>query len=119
MTTPRRFKAGDRFQIDGIWYRLIPGRKGPSDLRLEWYMPVMKWRAVTLDHAALILDAISDNENVLYPPPAAGGGKVVQFVRQVFREGWGKAVYQLQMERDLKHNGELYPPSAKPGDRTS
>jgi len=104
----RRFKAGDTFKVDGIWYRLVPGRKDPDDLRLDWASPGWSWRPVSLDHVALIIDAISDNENVLYPPPAAGGGYVWKFVKQALRDGWRKAVYDLQLERDLKHYPKLF-----------
>ena len=46
-----------------------PGRKASGDLRLDWRW-VTDWRPVErLDHVALIVDAIADNENVLYRPP--------------------------------------------------
>lgn len=106
----RRFKAGDQFRVEDIWYRLVPGHKGPDDLRLEWASAGFAWRPVTLDHVGIIVDAIGDNENVLYPPPASGNAKVVKFVRQVFAEGWRKAVYDLQVERDHRHHRELFEP---------
>jgi hypothetical protein len=104
----RRFKSGEQFQHDGIWYRLVPGRKGRGDLRLEWASAGFPWRPVTLDHVAIIVDAIADNENVLYPPPAAGGGYVWKFLRQVLREGWRPAVHDLQLQRDRKNHPELF-----------
>jgi hypothetical protein len=98
VTEPRRFHDGDRFDLPPHQYRLRLGRKGPGDLVLEWRW-VTDWRPVELDHVALILDAISDNENVLYPPPAAGGGKVWAFVRTVFKCGWVQARHDLHLER--------------------
>lgn len=94
----RRFKAGDQFVIDCMEYRVVSGRKAPGDLALEW-RPVMPWQRVTLDHVALIVDAIADNENVLHPYPELGGGKVYTFVRQALKEGWMKARWQLHIER--------------------
>jgi hypothetical protein len=82
-------------------YRLRFGTKGVDDLKLEW-RHVSDWRPVELDHVALIVDAIADNENVLYPPPAAGGGKVWAFVRCAFRDGWLVARCQLHEERARK-----------------
>ena len=96
--TGRRFHDGETFEIPPLQYRLVRGRKGPDDLRLDWRW-VTDWRPVELDHVALIVDAIADNENILYPPPAAGGGKVYQLVRQALREGWRKARHDLHLER--------------------
>jgi hypothetical protein len=96
-------------------YRLLPGKKGRGDLRLDWRYSddagrISPWRPVELDHVALILDAIADNENVLYPFPAAGGGKVYQFVRRALKDGWQKANYCLHLERDKKHDPHLFKP---------
>jgi hypothetical protein len=58
-----------------------------------------EWRPVELDHVALILDAIADNERELYPPPAAGNAYVTRFVRVVFRDGWRAARDELHRQR--------------------
>ena len=79
-------------------YRLVRGRKGPNDLVLQWRY-LGDWRPVELDHVAVIVDAIADNENVLYPPPARGGAKVYGFVRQALKDGWRPAVHDLHLER--------------------
>jgi hypothetical protein len=97
----RRFEAGDHFVIPPMEYRLVHGAKHPDDLRLDWRY-VTDWRPVELDHVALIVDAIADNENVLYPPPAHGGGKVYAFVRTALREGWRRARVQLHTDRAEK-----------------
>jgi hypothetical protein len=114
MTTSRRFHAGDTFRIPPMDYRLVQGKKGTGDLRLDWRYNddcgrVSPWRPVELDHVALILDAIADNENYLYPPPAAGGAYVTRFVRTTFREGWSKARAELhlqRMQKDMRARGE-------------
>jgi hypothetical protein len=99
MTGPeRRFRLGDTFEIAPMQYRLVRGSKHPDDLRLDWRWTT-EWRPVELDHVALIVDAIADNENVLYPPPAAGGAKVVQFVIAALRHGWRTARHDLHLER--------------------
>lgn len=113
MSEERRFRAGGPFKVDGIWYRLIQGEKGPDDLRLDWYVPngdsqKLAWRPVTLDHVFLIVDAIADNENYLFEWPAAGGDYVRRYVMKALKEGYRKAIYDLQMERDLKHHPELF-----------
>lgn len=111
----RRFRAGDVFHIPPMDYRLAPGKKGVHDLRLDWRYHddagrISPWRPVELDHVALILDAIADNENFLYPPPAAGGAYVTRFVRTVFRDGWAKARAELhlqRMQKDMRLCGAL------------
>jgi hypothetical protein len=34
--TDRRFHEGDEIDLPPMQYRLVHGRKGPKDLRLEW-----------------------------------------------------------------------------------
>jgi hypothetical protein len=112
--TERRFHAGETFRIPPMEYRLERGKKGVDDLRLDWRYSdddgrISPWRPVELDHVALILDAIADNENILYPPPASGGAYVTRFVRTVFREGWCKARTELhlqRMQKDMRARGE-------------
>jgi hypothetical protein len=109
----RRFQAGEAYRIPPMEYRIVNGKKGPGDLRLDWRYSddegrISPWRPVELDHVALIVDVIADNENYLYPPPAAGGAYVVRFVRTAFKEGWRKARHDLhlqRMQKDLRQCG--------------
>jgi hypothetical protein len=96
--TERRFHVGETFEIPPMQYRCVRGAKHPDDIRLDWRW-MTEWRPVELDHVALIVDALADNENVLYPPPAAGGAKVVQFVLCALRQGWQQARHDLHLER--------------------
>ncbi len=106
MSDERRFRAGGAFRIPPMDYRLEPGKKGPGDLRLDWRYNdddgTSGWRPVELDHVALILDAIADNENALYPAPAAGGGYVYRFARTALRDGWHRARHELHLQRMQK-----------------
>jgi hypothetical protein len=106
MNGDRRFSAGFTCSIPPFDYRLIPGKKGPDDLRLEWRWNdegrVSPWRPVELDHVFLIVDAIADNENYLYPHPAAGGDYVRRFVMAALRDGWRQARYDLHLQRMQK-----------------
>ena len=109
MSEERRFQAGFEYHLPPMDYRLVPGKKGADDLRLDWRWNdegrISPWRPAELDHVALIVDAIADNENYLYPPPAAGGDKVRRFVMTALREGWRKARHDLHLER--KERDEL------------
>jgi hypothetical protein len=102
----RRFSADETFRIPPMEYRLVTGRKGPGDLRLDWRWNdegrVSPWRPVELDHVFLIVDAIADNENYLYPLPAAGGDYVRRFVVAALRNGWVQARHDLHLERMRK-----------------
>jgi hypothetical protein len=114
MSEGRRFRAGDTFRIPPMEYRIVSGNKAPGDLRLDWRYSdqdgrISPWRPVELDHVALIVDVIADNENYLYPPPAAGGAYVVRFVRTAFKDGWRTARHDLhlqRMQKDLRQCGE-------------
>lgn len=104
MSEQRRFRAGETFRIPPMDYRVVKGKKGPDDLRLDWRWSdedgrISPWRPVELDHVALIVDAIADNENVIHAYPEKGGAYVVTFVRQAFREGWCKARSNLHEQR--------------------
>jgi hypothetical protein len=116
MSEGRRFHEDFTHHIPPMDYRLKQGRKGDGDLRLDWRWNdgkrISPWRPVELEHVALILDAIADNENILFPPPASGSGKVVKFVRQVFTEGWRQANHDLHLERNLRHDRDVYDPPA-------
>lgn len=71
-------------------FRLVPGSKHADDLRLDWRY-VSQWQPVTLDVVALILDAVAENENVLYPPDhgCKGNAYVVEFAKRAIRDGHG------------------------------
>lgn len=97
----RRFHDGETLWIPPMQYRLRRGRKGTDDLVLEWRW-VTDWRPVELDHVALIADAIADNENYLFPAPAAGGGMVYRFVKQALRDGWQQARHDLHLQRQRR-----------------
>ncbi len=48
----RRFHAGDTFVIPPLEYRVVAGKKGPGDLRLDWRW-CSGWEPVPLDHLAV------------------------------------------------------------------
>jgi hypothetical protein len=96
-----RFSPGDTFEIPPMQYRLIRGSKGQTDLVLQWRY-LGDWQPVTLDHVALIVDAIADNENRLYPYPAKGGALVHSFVRTALKHGWRQAIHDLHLDRARK-----------------
>ena len=102
--TDRRYHIGQRWSRDGIHYRIVAGDKpvecGEEDHRLEWTINGL-WIPVSLEHVALILSVIGENENVLYPH-GSGNGKVMTFASQAIRYGHEQANYWLQIERARK-----------------
>lgn len=96
--TDRRFHDGEHFNLSPVEYRVVRGRKSAGDLRLEWRWNA-EWQPVPLDHVFLIVDFVADNENVLFPPPAAGGGYVHRFIVKALKYGWRQARHDLQLER--------------------
>ena len=99
--TGRRWRDGWSRRIDGISFRIVRGRKGPNDLRLDWYVDG-QWRPIHMRIAALLTDFFYENEDVLYPPPAKGGQKILDYLRWAAKNGWEKAEAGLRAERELK-----------------
>lgn len=97
----RRFAAGFAVTEAGLPFRVVVGRKAPADLRIEWLTP-SGWRAVTMGAGALLAAFFCENEDVLYPPPAAGGRYYMRFLEQAVSEGWEAATKRLAEERQAK-----------------
>ena len=100
----RRFRAGDTFRVGNMDFRVVPGRKGPGDLRLDWRYnnragTGSPWYPLDLEVIALSVDVIADNENYLYPPPASGGDYVRKYVMSALRDGWNAAQTRLILQR--------------------
>lgn len=108
----RRFNEGDTFRLQGIDFRVVRGKKGPADLRLDWLLSV-GWQPVCVDIVGLIADFVYENENYLYPPPRfKGGEKFMAYIRQAVGDGYRQANHDLHLERAVKHHpGEHSRPS--------
>jgi hypothetical protein len=98
----RQFSAGDEFDVHNIHYRVVAGYKGPDDLRLEWCC-AGAWQPVHMAHAAVHTAFFCENEDVLYPWPAAGGNYFLGFLHTSARRGWIYAVNELQNQKENKH----------------
>jgi hypothetical protein len=85
------------FEIDGVFYRVLHGRKGPGDLRLEHRVDGA-WKPVRMRTGAMLADFFFENEEVLYPD-AKGGKKYLEYVRDATKYGWDKADAVLRVER--------------------
>lgn len=105
MSVERRFRDGQHFEFGDVEYRIVRGRKGPDDLRLDRRFH-SRWVPVTLDDTFLVVDVIADNENVLFPPPASGGGKVWKALKTALQYGWHRARHDLQLERMRRDEGD-------------
>lgn len=95
----RRFAAGDAWEIGGVRYRVVTGKKGPDDLRLEWSAATGKWTAVEMAHAACQTDFFCENEDYLYPPPQQGGQYFMDFLHKARGLGWDAAWRILRGEK--------------------
>jgi hypothetical protein len=96
----RRYRVGQAFHRDGLHYRIVAGHKAPGDQRLEWRVDG-EWIPVSLEHVALVLAVIAENEAHLYPH-GSGNGKVVTFATTAIRHGHAEANYWLAIERARK-----------------
>lgn len=108
----RRLREGV-IHLDPFDYRLVPGKKGPGDLRLDWRWAdrycTSEWRPVELDHAFLIADVIASIEDVTHPYPERGGALVFAFIKDVRTRGWRQVRHDLhlqRMQKDLRQCGQ-------------
>ena len=97
----RRFYPGWQENVCGIEFRCERGVKGPDDLVLLWQVDG-EFVPFILDICFLAIDCISENEDVLYAPPAKGGEYTVQAVKDARLRGWRYAVEKLHRERGEK-----------------
>ena len=97
----REFAAGDTFELAGIWFRVVEGRKGPEDLRMDW-LTESGWVAIPFVVLYLLTHFLTENEDVLYPPPAAGGDKLMTELWWARRRGWRHAEARLEAEKAAK-----------------
>ena len=96
----RRWRAGDRFWCDEVEYRVMPGRKGPDDLRLEHYVNG-EWRPVKMETGFLLADFFFENEHVLYPRAKGyrGGYEYLRAIQHATRYGWESTQQQLREQQ--------------------
>ena len=89
--------------IGGIFVRIVPGRKGPGDMRLEicrnWGH--QSWVPVKMALVAYMTEFFFLNETLLYPPEGGfkGGEKFMDFLDQAAYEGYEVATAELEREK--------------------
>lgn len=102
----RRWKAGDKLCVSGIWFRIEPGKKqarvsGGQDLRLEAWSG-RAWVPVEMALGAFLADFFYENEEVLYPPPNMGGQYYIEYVcNEAAHRGWVTAALNIRKERGI------------------
>lgn len=82
-------------------FRIVRGAKSPDDLRLDWYIDG-HWIAVPMMVGGFLADFFGENEDVLYPPPAKGGAKYIEYLRWSWKHGVDRAQAGLEAERYLR-----------------
>lgn len=108
----RRWTARRRFNVDGVWFRVVPGKKSPDDLKLEMLVPKRnvdgsvgtKWLAVHMSLGALLADFFYENEDILFPPEDGykGGEYHSKHLRQAEEEGYEAATKTLRATQAKK-----------------
>lgn len=105
----RRWTADRTVNINGLRFRAVTGYKHPKDLRLEVLQEV-GWRPVPMLVGAMLADFFGENEDVLYPPPAAGGRKYMGYLWDAYQTGWQSADARLRQERAAKEARDMEQP---------
>lgn len=99
MSAPE-FEAGQSGEIArGVQYRVVEGRKGPTDLRLD--VRTDGWIAAPMALGFILADFFRQNEDRLYPPQYGwrGGGKYMSAVIASAKHGWRRTVADLNAEK--------------------
>lgn len=100
--TERRFRPGLTENVEGIWFRLVPGKKGDGDLRLE-LRAAGEWRPVKMRLAAFLTDFFVENEDHLrqYRPhwKQSGWEFFADFLHEATENGWKVASERLETQR--------------------
>lgn len=97
----RRWWAGQEGYVGGMLFRVVPGAKGPNDLRLDWRIQGI-WRPVPMKVVAFMTDFFYDNEDALYPPPAQGGEFFITYLRQATVHGFKDADRGLRDDQAMR-----------------
>ena len=98
-TTYERYVSGAMFRFGPLEVRLVSGRKGPADTRLD--IRCAEWHSMTFDELALMVDVLYENEHRLFPPRMGyeGGDKLIKHLRDAIRLGPEKAAALLRLEK--------------------
>jgi hypothetical protein len=98
-----RWTPGWKRTVDGIEMRVVPGKKFPGDLRLEWYVQGDGWVPVTMASAYLLVDFLCENEDERTPHEAhwqvQGGEYFMRSVQKARRHGWEAAAETVREQR--------------------
>lgn len=96
----RRWQVGDEFEVDGFRFRIAQGKKAARDQKLlVWHDD--EWQPITFGIPFVVMDVLGQNEDVLYPH-GAGGGYLLNALRQAYRDGWQAAQSRLLQERQKR-----------------
>jgi hypothetical protein len=100
--TPRRWQPGWYGVVGGVPFRVVPGRKGEGDRRLEWWTD-LSWQPVPMAAAFLLVDFFTENEDhlaVLRPHwRVPGGDYFFGALHEARHHGWEVATAKVQEQR--------------------
>ncbi len=119
------------FQINGMWFRVVPEelassrlRKGNGHMVLQWWRTAgaypdgsqqpARWLEVKMDAGFLMADFFFNEEHAMFERERGfrGGFKYMAALWQAAREGWDHAALALCMERKQKALREEEAPGA-------
>ena len=104
MSAPE-FKAGQHGEAGrGVEYRVVSGKKGPQDLRLDIRVGGGDWVSAPMGLGFLMHDFFFQNESKQYAQDYRfqGGAKYVNACLEAVRDGWRKPYSTLMADRERK-----------------
>lgn len=102
----RRWTEGTEFELDGLSWRVVKGRKAPGDLRLE-HMTTSGWRPTAMALVFMLADFWYENEDLLYPKPKfQGADYLLRAIERAAKNGYQSEVERLEGEKLAKRQRE-------------
>lgn len=109
----RRWSPSE-FELDGLRWRVVKGRKSPDDLRLE-HMTPRGWRPTAMALVFMLTDFWYENEDLLYPKPRYQGAEyLLKAIRRAALNGHQSETDRLEGEKRRKRERESAPRLAVP-----
>jgi hypothetical protein len=108
----RRWKAGDRYEFNGITVAIYPGDKGPGDLVAKWWTG-SRWLPIPMSFGQFLADFFSENEKVLAEQRGHwrfnGDTYYLRSLHEAVKRGWQVPAGRTAAQRTrIRRDGSAY-----------
>lgn len=104
----RRWRERSPYQVGGVWYRVVKGRKGADDLRLEHHVEG-RWTPVYMAETFMQADFFAENEQWLEQERdhwrQGGAAYFLSQIAEAVRYGWERVAERITDQRGRREDG--------------